>query len=197
MPDTCCGVCRDAVAIDSPSWPLSLRPKHSSAVDVSTTHVKSLPAATTSADDVNVTDTGVDDSESTAGSLPNCPDELEPKHHARVPTTTHECVVPAAADVDEPPPNAVMRPGVRLSEVEEVPRRPLLYAPQHHVSPVVLVAHACNAPRSSDATTNDDGIDVTADGVACATASCVPLPSWPRLFRPQHITALVVSTAQV
>lgn len=152
-------------------------PKHSSVVDERTAHVKSLPAATMSADDVKVTDSGVNDSASVNGSLPNCPDEFDPKHHARVPTTTHECVVPAAAEVAEPPPNAEMRPGVRLSEVEEVPRRPFSYAPQHHVSPVVLVAHACSAPSSRDATTNEDGMDVTTDGVAWATTSCVPLPS--------------------
>lgn len=145
----------------------------------------------------NATDKGVDDSANVFASLPNWPDELDPKHHAFVATTVHECAKPAAADDDAPPPNAERRVGVNESDTDEIPRRPLLYAPQHHVSPVVLVAHACREPRSREETTNDDGMDVAAVGVACALASWVPLPSCPRLFRPQHITDEVVNTAHV
>ena len=141
-------------------------PKHSSDCEIRTTHVKSFPAATMSGADENDTDSGVDDSANVFASLPNCPEELSPKHHALVPATVQECANPAAADDDAPPPNAERRVGVNESDTDDAPRRPLLYAPQHHVSPVVLVAHACREPRSSEDTTNDDGTDVTAVGVA-------------------------------
>jgi len=128
--------------------------------------VKSFPAATMSGVDEKDTESGVNDSANVLASLPNCPDELRPKHHACVPATAHECAKPAAADDDAPPPNAERRVGVNESDTDDAPRRPLLYAPQHHVSPVVLVAHACREPRSSEDTTNDDGTDVTAVGAA-------------------------------
>jgi hypothetical protein len=70
------------------------------------------------------------------------------------------------------------RLGVRAFDVVVVPKRPLLNAPQHHVSPAELVAHACVAPISSDDTTKDDGMDTTAVGVALATAfGWLPFPN--------------------
>ena len=181
-----------------PSWPAALIPKHSTVCDTSSAQVKSLPVATTFAEDENVTDNGVEDSVVPLGLAPNWPDELDPKHHARVPTTTHECAKPAAADVAVPPPNAATRLGVKLSETEELPSRPLVNAPQHHVSPVVLVAHACTAPTSRDSTVNEDGMDTTAVGVELPTVLVwFPFPSCPRWCRPQHITLFVDNTAHV
>lgn len=75
--------------------------------------------------DVKETATGVDDSANEAASLPNWPDELDPKHHALAPTTVHECAKPAAADDADPPPYAESRVGVNESETDDVPSRPL------------------------------------------------------------------------
>lgn len=94
-----------------------------------------------STEDENVTETGVEDSDTEFGSLPNWPNVLDPKHHVRVDAATHECAKPVAADDADPPPNTGTRLGVRTSDAAVVPKRPLSNAPQHHVSPTVLTAH--------------------------------------------------------
>ena len=88
--------------------------------------MKSFPAATMSGAVENDTDSGVDDSAIEFASVPNCPEELSPKHHALVPATVQECANPAAADDDAPPPYADNRVGVNESDTDDVPRRPLL-----------------------------------------------------------------------
>ena len=73
-----------------------------------------------------------------------------------------------------------------------VPRHPLLFNPQHRMSPDAIRAQVCSLPAATAATPLSTSL---AGGVVRSV--WVPSPSWPKMLRPQQRTPPVVISAQL
>src|SRR3990172_4144430 len=96
-----------------------------------------------------------------------------------------------------PPVSPDTSTGSRLSVVVPSPSWPWLFPPQHFTPPSVVTTHVLKLPTAIAATSPSSTTASTGVVLGVEKLATVLLPSWPRLFVPQHLTPPALVRAHV
>src|SRR5258708_23340785 len=122
---------------------------------------------------------------------PSWPQEFDPQHNKPPPfMMAQECAVPTETSA-APAPMPVTGTGTALEADKPLPSKPALLPPQQRSASPRVIAHDVFRPTETVVTP-----DVSPEtGTGMLLGVCVPFPSCPKSFSPQHCTPPPGSTA--